>query len=162
MGKRGPAPKPTKLKLAQGNPGKRPLNESEPEAITGQPPMPDEMGETQRAVWDQVTASLQSMDLLAETDAGPIERYSRLLVLWRKLMAFIEKHGETYPVKEADGRVKMIRPLPQVAQLQAITTQLLRLEQEFGLTPSSRTRIRVDMQGRHDDPLDALLKRMNG
>ena len=30
MGKRGPAPKPTALKVLQGNPGKRKLNDSEP------------------------------------------------------------------------------------------------------------------------------------
>jgi hypothetical protein len=30
MGKRGPSPKPTSLKVLQGNPGKRKINKSEP------------------------------------------------------------------------------------------------------------------------------------
>ena len=123
MGKRGPAPKPTKLKLAQGNPGRRPLNESEPPQVVGAPPLPDGMGKSQQQVWEQVTESLGKMGLLAETDGTPIERYSRLLVLWRKLMDFVEKNGEVYPVREADGRIKLMRPWPQVAQMKSITTQ---------------------------------------
>jgi hypothetical protein len=36
MGRRGPPPQPTKLRLLSGNPGKRPLPRAEPQPI-GQP-----------------------------------------------------------------------------------------------------------------------------
>jgi hypothetical protein len=34
-GSRGPAPKPTAIKKAEGNPGKRKLNTEEPEPVPG-------------------------------------------------------------------------------------------------------------------------------
>ncbi len=37
MGQRGPAPKPTALRILEGNPGKRPLNASEPRPRAGRP-----------------------------------------------------------------------------------------------------------------------------
>jgi phage terminase small subunit len=46
----GPAPKPTALKLVQGNPGKRKLNKSEPK-FCGAPVCPAWITDVARAEW---------------------------------------------------------------------------------------------------------------
>ena len=49
MGKRGPRPRPTALKLARGNPGKRRLNTDEPKPRTGVGDCPDWLDKEGRA-----------------------------------------------------------------------------------------------------------------
>ena len=46
MGRRGPAPKPTAIKKAEGNPGKRKLNTEEPQPLPGVPECPDHLDAT--------------------------------------------------------------------------------------------------------------------
>ena len=42
-----------------------------------------------------------------------------------------------------DGRIRYFQQWPQVAIASKLAQQLTRLEQEFGMTPSARTRIAV-------------------
>ena len=48
--------KPTAQKKAEGNRGKRPLNENEPKALPGEPPMPDFVAKdiAVRQVWREL------------------------------------------------------------------------------------------------------------
>ena len=66
--------------------------------------------------------------------------------LWarrRKPVAFIDQHGEVYRLKDMRGKVKYLAQFPQVNIAAHLAQQRARLEQEFGLTPSARTRIHV-------------------
>ena len=47
------------------------------------------------------------------------------------------------PLKDESGRVKYMQQWPQVAIANKLAQQLTRLEQEFGMTPSARSRIQV-------------------
>jgi hypothetical protein len=51
MGRRGPRPEPSSLKLLKGNPGKRPLNEREPKPPAGAPEAPAHLDEEARREW---------------------------------------------------------------------------------------------------------------
>ena len=51
-----------------------------------------------------------------------------------------------YPIKNDAGKVKCFQQWPQVAIANKLAQQLTRLEQEFGMTPSARSRIQL-MQG---------------
>jgi len=82
---------------------------------------------------------LDRMGVLSKLDGAALERYCLLLARWRKEAQFIEKHGTTYPVKR-DGEV-LFKLFPSVKVFDMLTTQLGRLEQAFGLTPASRSRI---------------------
>ena len=48
-----------------------------------------------------------------------------------------------YPLRSDDGKVKCFMQWPQVAIAHKLAQQLTRLEQEFGMTPSARTRVQV-------------------
>ena len=61
----GPPPKPTKLKLLAGNPGKRPLNENEPEPEAVAPSVPahldDEAGVTLKLLRGGITENTSTL-----------------------------------------------------------------------------------------------------
>ena len=89
-------------------------------------------------MWKQVVAHMETMDTLAKSDGAAIGRYCELLVRWISAAAFLRKYGETYPLKDEKGQVKCFAQFPQVGIVNRLSILLLRLEQEFGLTPASR------------------------
>ncbi len=63
---------------------------------------------------------------------------------WRRAEQFIQKNGDVFPIKNDDGTIKYLQQFPQVGIANNLASKLNRLEAEFGLTPSSRSRIRVE------------------
>jgi len=141
MGRRGPAPKPTAQKELEGNPGHRPLGketEPQPAKLDGQPPAPKHIKGFARLEWDRAVPELYELGLLTKIDMGAIEGLCLAYGIAMKALAEIEKYGVM--VKSEYGR----RPNPALKIHKENWTQYLRFCQEFGLTPSSRTRVRVD------------------
>jgi P27 family predicted phage terminase small subunit len=87
------------------------------------------------------------MGVLTKADGNTLSRYCRLWSRWRKAEAFIDQHGEVYPLKDDAGNVKCVQQWPQVAIANKLAQQLTRLEQEFGLTPSARARLQLAPAG---------------
>src|SRR5436190_10759398 len=57
-------PKPTRLKLLTGNPGKRPLKEDEPRPEPAVPECPPELSPLARQEWDRLTGELDALRML--------------------------------------------------------------------------------------------------
>jgi len=83
---------------------------------------------------------LESMGILSQIDRNALARYCDSFIWWLKLREFIKKRGEFYTSKDRNGK-PLLRSFPQVDQCLKLSAQLTRLEQEFGLTPSARSRI---------------------
>ena len=143
MGKRGPRPLPTAVLQARGS-RRAKANKLEPEPPAGLPECPDWLSDDAKAVWSQITPILQKMGVLTIADGNALARYCTALAQWREAEMFLQKYGLTYPVKSGNGTVKCFFQWPQVAIVQKLSLVLTRLEQEFGLTPSARTRIEID------------------
>lgn len=153
----GPKPKPTALKLAQGNPGKRALNTREPEPEREIPKPPPWLDGDSLRVWNALTPMMLRMGVLTVADAEPVARYCDHIVLWQRARAWIHQHGSTYPIRSKEGRVETgpdgkqhivfpvtsIAQYPQVAEYRQLSKLMLAFEGEYGLTASSRTRIEV-------------------
>jgi P27 family predicted phage terminase small subunit len=142
MGKRGPSKTPTAILQMRGSRVlyDRPDNEPEPEI--GIPDRPGDMSELACQVWDQLVLELNAMGVLSIVDWRALQRYCELFVDWKQAQDFIRRNGTTYTITEPDekGKPKLVRiaKFPQVNIRDSLTLQLLRLEQEFGLTPSAR------------------------
>jgi len=93
------------------------------------------------------------MRVLTRIDANALTRYCQLWARWKKAELFVQKHGDVYPLKDESGRTKCLMPFPQVAIANKLAAQLTGLEQEFGMTPSARTRISVPVTPICHDPL---------
>lgn len=148
MGRRGPAPKPTVLKLVAGNPGGRPLNTREPVPPAGEPDAPVFSDPRALEAWKQLVPRLVRIGLARSVDGFALERYCIMVVWWRDAVAFVDKNQSTYPVRAEGkngkpGRLLDFREFPQAAAARKLAQQLVLLEREFGLTPASRSRLQV-------------------
>lgn len=132
----GRKPKPTQLKVINGNPGHRALNEAEPKPVGELYEAPEWMTETQRIGW---AYALQNAPL------GLLKRLDRsLLSVWvvaedlhREAAEKIAKFGMIN--KAPNTGIPMQSPFLPILNKQAMI--MMKAASELGFTPSSRSRI---------------------
>ena len=149
--KPGPAPKPTKLKLVAGNPGKRPLNDSEPQYADGCP-MPPWLPAGARAEWLRVEPHLQEMGLLTVVDMAAFAGYCIAVdQLERATEALIPTEDRPRPeIQFAPSGYEV----PSGAELMRRNAlkEIRAFAAEFGFTPAQRSRIRVPKKKEKKNP----------
>lgn len=133
----GRPPKPTTLKLLQGNPGKRPLPTDEPRPQLGAV-APQWVRDDLRmlARWQEHAPRLTRLGLLTEVDAGALAAICLL------------------EVKLAD----MVEAAAGGAALANVTRELRALWSRFGMTPADRAKVH-GLKADPDDPLGDLLRK---
>lgn len=142
MAKPGRKPKPTELKRLQGNPGKRPLNEAEPQP-EGVAKMPHGLKTHYPQLakrWEELAAVLEPLGLLTEADGLAF----RLLLQHYQfaLEAAVELREAGSLTRMDENGVERKHPLLQIFR---DNSNMYRMwAAEFGLTPSSRARLKVD------------------
>jgi P27 family predicted phage terminase small subunit len=109
--------------------------------VGGVPECPGWLDEPAKAVWDELAPRLIEAGVLASLDANSLSRYCILWCRWREIEDDMRQHGQTRAPTEG-GAMR-----PQVRIADKLCSQLLRLEQELGLTPSARARIHVPDKG---------------
>ncbi len=140
MSTRGRKPKPTKLKLLTGNPGKRPLNEREPQPtlVASLPKPPRHLSPAGREEWLRVGSLLLRTRVLTEADLTALSAYATVYGRWMTAECEIKRKGILVPASPG-SKAKIQNPMLPVAN--KAFQQMSQLLGEFGLTPSSRTRI---------------------
>ena len=154
---RGRPAKPTAIKRREGNPGKRPLNESEPSAGNGPPRMPPGLTGREKTLWRQLCQTLGAMGVLDKADGLAIRMMCSAYEEWQRCRTWCRTHGDHYVSETGEGSV-MYRAYPQVAQGAEAWRRLKSLVTEFGLTPAAR--VKLGNQGEDEDPLGEMLKKM--
>ena len=79
---RGRKPKPTALKLLEGNPGRRPIRGGEPQPPRNQPTCPAHLSPTAKAEWKRLAQSLNKMGLLTQVDRAVFSAYCQAYGRW--------------------------------------------------------------------------------
>jgi P27 family predicted phage terminase small subunit len=150
---RGRKPKPTVLKLLEGNPGKRALNEREPTPPADIPDCPEYLDEEARGEWFRTAAVLRDMGLLTLADRTALAAYCVAYSRWLKAERQVQKYGAV--TLSPNKKFPMKSPYLSVAD-QALET-MRKFMVEFGLTPSSRSRIRLPGKDAASDEFDAFM-----
>lgn len=119
MAVRGQRPKPTALRLLNGNAGKRPVNAQEPDLPPCETTAPDWLGDGARAHWLRLAPMLTTAGVLKASDADLLATYCTTFA--------------SYVEATREGGASM-----------AMVGQLRQLMGELGLTPSARARIVAD------------------
>jgi P27 family predicted phage terminase small subunit len=133
---RGRIPKPTRLKILTGNPGKHPLNRQEPQPELIVPDCPQQLGPTARTEWERMTTELGKLRILTALDRAALAAYCNAYALWAEATEAIQKYGTM--VKSPSG-YPIQSPYVSIANRQAEI--MMRIASEFGFTPASRSRI---------------------
>lgn len=178
MSRRGPAPKPTRLKIAAGNPGKRPLNPREPKPATVDPPMPMWLSKRAQAEWRRIVPELLKLGLLTSIDLAALAAYCQAYAEFEIATRTIEEEGricrvplladkditelvtdpktgvqESKLVALKGQRIgERLKTHPAVTQQRESLRLVKQFLAEFGLSPSSRSG--VSGQGPEAPPAD--------
>jgi P27 family predicted phage terminase small subunit len=154
MGRRGPPPTPTKLKMLRGNPGKRPLNAAEPEPDPTPPACPEWLDDIARAKWEALAPELTRLGLLTSVDGDAFAAYCQ---------AFAELQIATEALKSEDRYFTTdkgyMMPHPAVAMQRSALENLKKYSALFGLDPSSRSRLATPGDKPKADPFDKFLSK---
>ena len=142
----GRKPKPTKLKLVDGNPGKTPINDHEPQPDPLASKPPSYLDRKAKRHWRDMAPALKELGLLTDVDKDMFAAYCTAYSRWREAEDIIEKEGLTFTNDK--GEIKR-RPETTIAKEQMMIYKALAAE--FGLTPSSRSRVNYAGQEGHDD-----------
>ena len=135
----GRPPKPTRLKLLEGNRGKRKLDvDAEPRPRLDVPVCPEHLGGEARAEWERIAPELERLGLLTGVDVVALAGYC---ANWATVIEAERILGEEGVV--IDGRQGLRMNPAQTIRNQAYTA-LHRFIVEFGLSPASRSRIKVE------------------
>jgi P27 family predicted phage terminase small subunit len=160
MPRRGAKPKPTVMRKLNGNPTGRPLNNKEAmpsREISLEPPEWACLTEEGVTTWNRLAPMVHHNGLLTEADLNQFARYCDMLPRWYKMKCFLDEHGETYEVMKPiyannileEYIVAKVAMRPQTKLYLEFNKALQAFEAEFGLSPSSRTRIQA-VDDEHD------------
>lgn len=148
---RGRKRKPTEIKKAEGNPGKRPLNESEPKPPnpTSLDP-PDWLNEIAKREWWALAPELERMGLLTLVDRAAMAMYCHHYSIVQMCRA---QMGEGMTVAQQllhETPNGHMQASPYNSMLNQASMLMHKYQTEFGLTPASRARVSTDPEGKAD------------
>jgi P27 family predicted phage terminase small subunit len=150
----GRKPLPTHLKLVKGTARPHRLNKAQPKPVPAAPEPPDHLDAEAKAKFGEMAAMLARHGVMTELDTGALVRY---VVIWRR---WLEAEAEVKPrgpgVKTSNDNIIQN---PFLAVANKCLAQMAQIESEFGLTPSSRSRIRMAEPAETADPFEDFLTR---
>ena len=153
MARPGTKPKPTALKKLAGNPGRRALNEREPQYDLRSVRVPrGRLNADGKRIWRSIAPRLADVGLLTEVDKPALEMMCLHYQVVLEASRIIEKRGII-----ALGSQGQPVAHPAVTSLNTSSTAFRRWATEFGLTPSSRTRLQVPPDVKEPTLVEQLL-----
>lgn len=158
MGKRGKRPEPTVLKIAKGNPGKRPLNGNEPQPPSDDISPPDWVTGVALDKWHDIVPTLLGMGVMTNADVDIIGRYCCMHEQYVKYLEQVRRGLDVLVIRDDAGKVKYMQSAPAATMLNKLSASMLRIAQEFGLTASARSGLNAG-QPQQQDELDQFFKR---
>ncbi len=154
----GRKPLPSAVKEARGNPGKRRLNDREPQAPAGMPECPKWLPDRARECWADLAPQLEGMRVVTRADRLALILLCQHYAEWMDALDLIEEAGGVTYESETEAGARIVRAHPAVAIAADAARRVKALLVEFGLTPSARTRVKAS-EAEPEDPAEALLDR---
>ena len=147
MAARGRKPKPTLAKVLAGDRPDR-VNRAEPRPDRSVPACPAHISadDDARQAWDDIVPKLAALGVLSELDGHALALYCSTYSRWRRACEEVRTGGVTTFTDQ--GALKSNPAVSVASQCERFMTAILL---EFGLTPSSRARVKTDAA-----PRDAL------
>ena len=152
--KPGPKPKSNLLKVLEGNPGKRPLRNNLRIKLLKRIQTPRWLPKYGKQFWRIHTPLLKSYGLLTELDSVAFEMLCVNYAVFRETAEILQKEG----LLTIDER-KLTRKHPAITIYINFSKLFLNLLRDFGMTPSSRSRLDITVVEDEFDPMEDLLNK---
>ena len=168
MGVRGTLPTPTKIRILNGNPSRRPLPTNEPQFAPGIPDRPP-MSAGARKQWDALVDEMALSGVLRRVDGGALamlcEDLAMLDTLRKGLAAQAREITNKANEKKQQISGNALTALSRTTEgrrtlstIRELSAQIIIQRREFGLTPSSSTRVQSSGgAAQFIDPLEQAL-----
>lgn len=149
---RGRKPKTSQQRRLEGNPGKRRLNDAEPEPPTpvvtfDEPPLELAIHPVAADEWRRLAPMLRKAKQITDADRAAL---IALCVEWERYLDATDKVRVLGMIVKAPSGYPMTNPYLSIAR--SALAACSRLWPELGLTPSSRSRVKTVESGGDDDP----------
>jgi P27 family predicted phage terminase small subunit len=152
MGKRGPKPLPTKLKVLQGTARREDIEREEPKPKPVRPRCPQWLPTRGKRKWRQLAPELEELGLLTSVDG---EALAIALLHWSLAVEAAEILKKEGTIATDERGLPRKHPACQI--LRDNSASFRHYMQEFGLSPSSRTQFNLPTK-EEDDWLEEFLK----
>lgn len=145
---------PTALKQLHGNPGRRPLNEDEPKPEPLLPKAPAHLSDEALKEWHRAGAFLLNLGLISDLDLAAFAAYCTSYGRWVEAEQSLKDFGVM--LKSPNGF-----PIqsPYLAVANRAMEQMRSLLSEFGMSPTSRTRVSAAPADPEDDEFERWLRK---
>lgn len=138
---KGRKPRPTHLRVLDGNPGKRPLNKAEPVAPGSLREPPDWLTEGQKESW-RYALEHAPLGVLGKIDRGLLAVWVVAEDLHRDAAQKVAKFGSVVKVgADKDGKGGTMQQSPYLPIVNRQAQIMVKTAAELGFTPVARTRI---------------------
>lgn len=125
MGKRGPQKTPSAVLEKRGSWRSKARKDEPIYDLAGDFSVPKELTAEGKKLWRKILPMVIGQGVLTQADIASFTRYCIYWQMWKRLIA---------------------NPESSVAEIMKLETAILKLEQQFGLTPASRPNIKADNQ----------------
>lgn len=150
---RGRKPKPSARKKAAGNPGKRAINNDEPDfGLVTDIDAPEWITGAARDMWERVAPPLCKAKVLQVTDLHNVEAFCVAYGNWRDAMTDVKKNGVVV-AGATGGPIKN----PALTALAEAAKQMVTFGAMLGLDPASRQRLVGGGNKKANNPFGKLI-----
>lgn len=159
MGARGPAPEPTDMGIAKGSwRAKARAKNGEVRFTVATPTCPVILHGEAKAEWNRQIKELEAVGVLQLPDRAILAAWCEAWGEFVELLKAIHAKIESAEVMGFDRAYLHAQPgyKEMVKSKNAAVERMLKLSQQFGFTPSARTRIRGE-EPEQVDPLEAFI-----
>lgn len=143
---RGRKPKPPILHIVNGNPSKKPASELRDgvQPVIEVPPPPPHLAGEALAEWHRITAELAQLGLVTAIDRAALTMYCEA---WGEFAHAQQRIAELEGELIVTHRNGFQGPSPWLAIRDKAAEKCRKLLVEFGMSPSSRSRVKASPQG---------------
>ena len=150
MGKRGPKPRPTALRVIEGNPGKRPLMRDEAKA-TGTAMCPRHLSPVAKRLWKRIKLAMPP-GFYTPADECLLSAYCEA---WSDHVAATKALAEGHSLIVKTGTGYSVSPLVRIRSSAASTMAMLGTR--LGLSPADRAGLATPAQSAEKGKWDGLI-----
>lgn len=141
MGERGPKPLPSNIHILQGNRSKLPAHKLSDviQPDINIPECPEHLSERAKQEWQRIAPELEKLGLISNIDRTALAIYCHAYARWVDAEEKLKALGDRGLIDTTPSGYKQIGVWYQISK--SAVEQMHKSMGDFGMTPSSRTRV---------------------